>query len=188
MLYRCDLEICSVNVSKNSVCILLTGQFDLLGGGTVIFRRKALTAKRQKLCVYRPIFFGLKSSDLSFTVNNKLNSDGLDSSRRKTGLDLLPKEGAYLVADDSVKNTSGLLRINKINVERSRVCDSFLNGAFGYLVKGYSYILFGIKSEKCCQMPTDRFAFAIGVGREINFFSGLRLLLKLVDYLRLASY
>jgi len=61
-----------------------------------------------------------------------------------------------------IEHSSGLLGIEKIVVNASRMLERFLNGRFGDLVKNYSLRLLVLAKTKCFrQMPGDCLSFAV---------------------------
>src|SRR5262249_17900190 len=97
----------------------------------------------------------------------------------------VPNQRRDVVADDAIENATGALRIIKVLVELARLREPTLDTLFGDLVKLDARDAEIRALELFGDMPRNRLAFAIGVGREQKLFRFLRLALQLRDNLGL---
>ena len=112
-----------------------------------------------------PVPAGTERPPLFLALDNQANRNALHSPRTEPRLDLLPEHRRQRVAVEPIEDAPTLLRTNQVFVDVTRMVERFLDGVFGDLVEDDasdrdSWL------ENLCQVPADRLAFAIGVGRE----------------------
>ena len=99
----------------------------------------------------------------------------------------LPKKGAELVSDYTVKDTARLLCVYEIDIDRAGLLDGSLDRGFCDLVEGYSFELI-IGNIKCrSEMPGNSFSLAVRVGCKIYGLCSLCFFLELLDKIALAA-
>src|SRR5665647_239761 len=74
----------------------------------------------------RPVFHGNKFPYFALPVDNDSDGNGLHSAGRKSAFDLFPEQRAYLVTDKTVQDAAGLLCVDQLLVNISRMLESFL--------------------------------------------------------------
>ena len=135
MLNALNLERALFNFFLNNSCFALGRKLDF----TVLVTEKAdgylLGITAYERCVYSPVFLGNESSDFLLTLGNYSRRNRLNSSAGKTAFEIFPKHLAELEADESVKNSSRLLRINEVGIDFSRILYRFLYRTLGNFVK-----------------------------------------------------
>ena len=129
---------------------------------------------------YVPIFGRNERFYFAFFVNDYSERDRLHAPRGKSVLYSFAKKGAELITDESVENSSRLLRIDEIVIYLSRIFQSFFNRSFAYFVELYS-LRDIFQAENFLQMPAYRFSLSVRVGCEINFIGFFDLFFKSFD-------
>ena len=115
-----------------------------------------------------PELFGDEGADLAFAVHDQADGHRLDAAGAEVARDLAPKQGAELIAYESVEEPARLLGVDHIHVDRPDMAKGVLDGAFGDFMKGdAAYPIVG-KVEGLLQVPGDRLALAVGVGRQVD--------------------
>ncbi len=120
-----------------------------------------------------PVFLGDKLFDLLFSVTYHFCRRGLHPAGTQAFPNISPQKRAYLISDNPVKHTPGLLSIDKIHIYRSGRFNRFCNRVFCYFIKCYPAFFFFIYIENTRKMPGYCFPFTIGVGSEKNLISFL---------------
>ena len=67
---------------------------------------------RMQQCVESPVFNGLECADLAFAFDDEAHGDGLHAAGGETAANFIPEERGYLVADETVEDAAGLLRVD----------------------------------------------------------------------------
>ena len=114
-----------------------------------------------------PVFLGHEFPDLVFALHDYSQGHGLDAPGREPTSDLLPEERADFVADQSVQNAPGLLGIDQIHVDLTRVLEGVLDGFFGDFVEFHAVSRRALQLGGLDEMPGDGFAFPVRVGGQI---------------------
>ncbi len=126
---------------------------------------------------------GTKRADLLLAVADQLEGHGLDASRAQPAPDLIPQQGADLVADEPIEHAASLLSIDHLHVDLGRVVQRFLNRLLRDLVEHQAPDFLLLRAQLFGQMPPDRFAFAVRVGCDVNVGRLFRGALQLRDNL-----
>ena len=109
---------------------------------------------------------GTKARDLALAIDDELDGDRLHAPRREAAAHLRPEQRRDLVADEAVENSPRLLRVDAVHVDVMRVLERRQRRLFRDLVE---LDPLGIgELQELGQVPGDRLAFAIGIGREID--------------------
>ena len=95
-----------------------------------------------------PVFFLFEGAYFFLAFADQTRCHRLHSSCRKAAVYLLPEPGRKLVADQPVKDAAGLLRIDTVQINRSRMLNGFLDGRSRDFVECNSYIIFRIHIKK----------------------------------------
>ena len=128
-----------------------------------------------------PILDRHERFDLTFSLDDQPERHRLNASRRQASAHLLPEDRADAVADQTIEHASRLLGVHQIHVDVARMRERFFDGGFGDLVKDDALRARRFDLCRLEQMPRNRFAFAVGIGCEINLFGFLRQLLEFFD-------
>ena len=141
--------------------------------------RRLLAGERREQV---PVFLRHELRNFLLAIANQLQRDRLHAARAQAAADLVPQQRADLVADEPIEHAPRLLRIDHLQIDRARMLHRFLHRLLGDLVEHQAVDLFLLRPELFGQMPADRFAFAIGVGRDVDVGRILRRALQLGDH------
>ena len=119
-----------------------------------------------------PVFRRDEGADFAFFFDDHADGDGLDTAGTEALGDLFPEQRADLITDDAVQDAAGLLGHDAVHVEFAGIGEGLLNGILGDGVEDDAEDLFFGHAEYFGQMPCDRFAFAVKVGRQIEGVAG----------------
>ena len=162
----------------------------LLGGRLVAFiaarhecvpvfrQRRALSRVRRHGCFHLPVFVRLECTNLTFAINNESQRNALHATRAESARHLLPEHRADHVAHDAVQDAARLLRVHAVDIDRTRCLKRLENGAAGDLIKLHALCLQWIHAQEFRQVPGDRFALTVQVGRKPDLAGVLGKLLQ----------
>ena len=85
--------------------------------------------------VNSPVLLGLKRLYFLLTFANDTQSDGLHTPGTQTTLHLLPQEGANLVADQAIEQSTGLLGRHLMLVNATGLLQGLSDAFFGNFVQ-----------------------------------------------------
>src|SRR5262249_26686306 len=134
----------------------------------------------------RPVLLGLERGDLGLALAHQADRDRLDPAGGQAALDLVPQDRADLVADDAVEDPARLLRVGLVHVDLARRRDRRGDALLGDLVDQHAPQVRVDVLDLLGDVPRDRLALAIGVGREVDGLVLARSLADLGDDLLLA--
>ena len=121
--------------------------------------------------VERPGFDGNELIDLFFPLANQPDRNRLHAAGTEALSNLLPEQGAQLVADEPVDHTASLLRIDQILIHRTqRVERLFHSGGRDLMQLDAAWVL---QVEDVRKMPGDRLALTVRVGCQEDLRSAL---------------
>ncbi len=131
-----------------------------------------------------PVLVLDERDDFAFALHDDAQGHGLDPAGGEAPADFVPQQGRNLVTHQTIENAAGLLRVHQLFVDHAGVLKCFLNGVLGDLVEHHPVdvrpaILLAL--QFLLQMKTDGFAFAVGVGGQVNGFDALGGLFQLAD-------
>ena len=129
-----------------------------------------------------PVFLGNELRDLLLAIADQLQRHRLHASRAESAANLVPQDRADLVADEPIEHAARLLRVDHLHVDRARMLHRFLHRLLRDLVEHQAVDLFLLRAELFGEVPADRFAFAIGVGRDVDVGGVLRGALQLGNH------
>jgi hypothetical protein len=92
--------------------------------------------------------------------------NGAHAPGRKAASHFGPEERRYLVADQAIENSAGLLRVDAIHIDHVRMAQRRQCRLFGDLVQ-LDPMGMG-EFQELRQVPGDCLALAIGIGREVD--------------------
>ena len=139
----------------------LDGPLPLLHQPGIELRRKAGRQTRRDV----PVLLHLEGVDGRLAVADELQGDGLHPARAQPPLHLVPQERAQLVADQPVEHPPGLLGVDHALIDLPDAVQRGRHGGPRDLVEHEAADLL-LGSHLAHQMPADRFAFSIRVGRD----------------------
>ena len=122
----------------------------------------------REIGVEGPVLLGAESLALLFALDDDPQRHRLHASGADAALDLLPEQRADLVADQPIEHAARLLGVKEIVIELARIVDCGLNGLFGDLVEQHAMNGGVGLAEPVGDVPRDRLALAVRVGREID--------------------
>ena len=134
-----------------------------------------------------PVFLRAKRLALLLALDDYPKRYRLDPPGADSTLDLVPEQRAYLVADQPVEHPARLLGVEQVVIELLRVCHRRPHRALRYLMEQYAADGALDLSELVGDVPRDRLALAVGVGRQVDVVGLLGLRLDFLEHLRLAG-
>ncbi len=152
----------------------------VIARGEACFRRAAV-----KMRVQKPVFFADKCLYLFLAVNHHARCNRLHAPCAQALFHLAPKKRRELIAHDAVEYAPRLLRVNQVLVDCARVFYALGDNLFRNLVESDALCLAVIKLQKLLEMPRNRLALAVRVGREVDGGRAFRILFKLTYKLAL---
>ena len=115
-----------------------------------------------------PVARGAERQALFFALDDHAHGDALHAPRAEAGLHLLPQHRRQRVAVEPIENAAALLRADEVLVDVVLLGQRRLHGLFGDFVEDDAADL-DLGLEQLLEVPADRLAFAVGVGRENQF-------------------
>ena len=156
--------------NPNRVAVLL----EQLG---VEFRRLRPGEPREDV----PVLLGNELLDLPLTIAHKLQRDRLHAACAEAAAHFVPQQRTDLVADEAVEHAAGALGVDHLHVDALRVLDRLLNRLLRDLVEHQAVDLAFLSPELLREMPPDRLALAIRVGRHVDIGGVLGGVLQFFD-------
>ncbi len=154
------------------------GQPRLEGASRVRSRR------RLERGAHVPELGGAERHALALAVDDEPKRDRLDAPRAQAARDLAPQDRGHLVAVEAVEDAAGLLRLDELHVDVAGVVERAGDSLRGDLVEGEP--LDGdLGLEHLEEVPRDRLALAVLIGREQDLGRVLEARLDLGDDLLL---
>ena len=130
--------------------------------------RKRRSVGRAESRFDRPVLPRLEDLDLQLAFADQAQRDRLHATGRARAGEFAPEHRRQGEAHQVVERPSGLLGVDEIHVEITRVCDGLPNGAAGHLVEDDPLDLHAVHGvaflERLEHVPRDGFAFAVGIG------------------------
>ena len=117
---------------------------------------------------------------LARALDHQFHGDRLHATGREARADLAPQDGRDLVAVEAVEEAAGLLRLDQPLVELARIGERGPDRFARDLVEDQA-ALRDLRFEHLHQVPTDRLAFAVFVGGEIEDVGFVERLFELRD-------
>src|ERR1700693_5034973 len=134
-----------------------------------------------------PVFLRAKRLTLLLALDDYPERHRLDPPGADSALDLVPQKRTYLVPDQTVEHPARLLSVEQVMIELFRIRHRRAHRALSYLMEQDPADAAFNLSELVGDVPRDRFALAVGVGREVNMVGFFRLGLDFLEHLRLAG-
>ncbi len=135
-------------------------------------RRDELASVARQLRLEIPIRRSAKREALFFTIDDQPDGDALHAARAQAGLHFLPEHRRDRVAVEPIENAAALLRADQVLVDVLRVLHRLLDGLFRDLMEDDPPDRHS-RLEDLLEVPADRLAFTVRVGREIDLRGAL---------------
>ena len=104
--------------------------------------------------------------DLAVAFHHKPSGHALHTPRAQAAGDLLPQHRAHLIADETIEDASRLLGVHAVEVDGPRLLEALEHRAPGDGVEHHALGVIGVHIQQFGQVPGDRLALAVQVGRE----------------------
>src|SRR5439155_16476425 len=149
-------------------------------------RREGRRLARLEPGLDRPVLLGREGEDLALALADDADGDRLHTPRREPAAHLVPEERRELVAHESVEDPPSLLRVEAVLVELAGSLERREDRLLRDLVEEHAVDVLPPRAELLRDVPGDRLALAVGVGRQVDVLLVLGGLLDLLEDLRLA--
>ena len=120
----------------------------------------------------RPVFLRLEDRDLVLALADHAQRRALHAAGRQPAPHLLPQQRREIEADQVVERAARLLRIDEVQRQVARLGHGALHFALGDFVEHHALDFLALEVaaflQQLAQVPGNRFAFAIRVGRQIQ--------------------
>ena len=127
-----------------------------------------------------PVGGAAEGHPLPLALHDDPGGHRLHPAGRELGADLLPQHRADLVAVEPVEDAAGLLGVNQVGVQVTRVLCGLPDGRFGDLVEHHPADR-DARLQRLQQVPGDGLALAVTVGGEIELVDVLEQALEFGD-------
>ncbi len=119
-----------------------------------------------------PVFQALEAGDLGLALADQAQRNALHAAGRESRLDFLPQQRRQVEANQVIERTARLLRVDEVVVEALCVRNRLAHGVLRDLVEAHALHVLVFQhaalAQDLGQVPGDRLALAVGVGREIE--------------------
>ena len=187
-LDRADRKGGLLRVREHLVHVLAALELALFLPLAEIAGGKAAAVRAGQQRVEQPVFLADEGLDLLLPVHHHAGGHGLHAPRGQALSDLAPEQRRELVAHDAVEDAARLLGVHEIPVDRAGMKDALGDDLLRDLVEGHAPGLFVRQVQQLLEMPGDRLALAVRVGREIDGPGAFGFLFELVDELRFFAH
>ena len=133
-----------------------------------------LPARRSEDRFDAPVFLRIERLDLHLALNDQAQADGLHASRTFRAGQFAPQNGREVETHQIIQRAPRQIGFDQRHIHVARITHRLGNGFLGDRVKGDSrdfriFLDRAAFGQGFLQMPTDRFTFPVGVGREDQF-------------------
>ena len=182
-----DLEVGELERPDGLVRLGLVGRAEVLAAVFGDLEPERCASARPRVGVDLPVLLRDEGADLPLALDDQSHRDRLHAPRREPARDLRPQQRRDHVADDAVEEAPRLLRVDAGDVELTGRFEGLPDRLLGDLVEDHALEALRIAADRLAQVPGDRLALAVEVGREIDRVGLLRELAQLGDDLLLAG-
>ena len=127
-----------------------------------------------------PVVGGDERDAFALALDDQADRRALHAAGGQPAVDTAPQHGRHLVAIETVEDAAGLGGVDEAVVEIAWVVDGVVDGRLGDLVEHHP--LHGhLRLEVLEEVPRDRLALAVFVGREIELAGVLQRGLEILD-------
>src|SRR5579872_5975705 len=127
---------------------------------------RIVVSVRPQARAHRPVTMPHERFDLALAVDDQLDRHRLHASGGQAAAYFAPQQWRDLVAYQTIEDPARLLRVDPVHVDFARIFERGLGGAFGDLVQFDALRM--VELEQLGEVPGDGFAFAVGVGGQID--------------------
>ena len=149
-------------------------------------RQARLERARLERSDHVPVAGSDEAHPLALAVDDQARGDGLHSACREPRHHLLPEDGRDLVAVQAVEDAARLLRVDEPVVDGARLLERTQDRVLGDLMEDHPLDR-DLRLQHLDQVPRDRLALAILVGREEELVGVGEPLLQVCDDLLLVG-
>ncbi len=139
----------------------------------------------RQLGLQRPVLDWHEREDVALAVDDHSHRHRLDAAGGQAAPDLASEEGADRVADEAIEHAARLLGIDAVHIDAARVVEGIQDRAARDFVKldaaDLLVVLGVVEAEGGYEVPGDRLALAIRVGRQQDGRLATRLVLEAFD-------
>jgi len=136
--------------------------------------RRELLLRVHELGIDGPILPRLEGGDLVLALADHAQRRALHASGGEIGADLFPQERRQVEAHEEIEGAPRLLRVHEINRDPARMLHGLAYRVLGDLVEHHALHVLALQGalllQELLQVPGDRLALAVGVGRQIQRF------------------
>ena len=168
-------------LGHNRLRLRLVLQIDILPVDLEQLRRKrraflrfVLRALLRQFRADRPILDRHKRLNRALALDDQAQRHALHPTGAEAAPNLAPQQRAEFVAHQPIENAAGLLRVHQRHVDVAGMREGVADGRRRDLVKHHALRARPIDPGRFHQMPRDRLAFAIGVGRQVDRVGAIR--------------
>ncbi len=145
----------------------------------------------REAAVHFPAFIGDERLDLSLALDDETHRDRLDASGAEAPRDLLPQQGADLVAHDAVEDPPRLLGVDAVDIDRVGVAEGAGDLVLGDRGEDDPLGVGRLDADLLGEVPRDRLPLAVEVGCEPDLAAGAHRVLggpfEVLDHALLAA-
>ena len=137
-------------------------------------RLERLSSRRGQGGFYAPVFARIKGFDFHLALDNQAQANGLHAARRFSTGQFAPQNRRQIKAHQIIQRAPRQIGLHQRHIHLARVFHRLGDGSFGDGVKHYAAnrcgFFYGFTlAQRFFQMPADRLALAVGVGRQNQF-------------------
>ena len=125
----------------------------------------------------RPVFLAFEGLDFEFAVADEAQCHRLHTAGRARSGELAPQNRREIEADEIIESAARQIGVDQRLIDLARIAQGGQHGILGDRVEGHALDRNALQNALVVQrfqdVPGDRFAFAIRVGRENELFRAL---------------
>ena len=175
LLEALDREVARLDRGDRALRVRLVGEVELVELLAVEpgqARREGGVARRREPGLEAPVLARLERLDLGLALADQAQRHRLHAAGRARALQLAPEHRREREAHQIVERAARLVGVDQVHVEVARVLHRLEHGALGDLVEHHALDVDAVDRalvlERRQQVPGDRLALAVRVGREIE--------------------
>ena len=119
---------------------------------------------------------------LALTFNDETNGNALHTACREARANTPPEHRRKFETDQAIEHAAGLLRVDKIEVDVSRMGNGIEDGGLGDFMENNALGFLRIDFQHLCQVPRDGFSLAVLIGCEPHGLTFPGLCAKFFDH------
>jgi len=122
--------------------------------------------RQEERCRYAECRLSRELIDFPFPLHDKPHGDRLNAAGRQCRLDFLPQDRRELETNDTVEDTTRLLRIYQVHVDMPGILYCVQDRIFGDFVENDAFSLIGFQAQYFRQVPGNSLSFAVLIRRK----------------------